>query len=113
MKTSTIQIQVFTCNGIEFLPAGEIIRCKAISNYTCIYTEEKKLVIAKCLCDFEKQLIPHGFVRPNRSEMLNINFIKKIRDDSHIELQDGSVLKISRRRRKNLKLQMSNCIVDA
>ena len=108
MKISEVQIPFFTYRGMEFLCAEDIIRCKAISNYTCLYTEEKKLVIAKCLCDFEKQLTPHGFVRPNRSELLNINFIKNIKTDSHIELHDGSVLKISRRRRKDLKQQMGS-----
>jgi DNA-binding LytR/AlgR family response regulator len=105
-KISTSEISFFTHRGLEFLLAEDIIRCKAISNYTCLYTEEKKLVIAKCLCDFEKQLLPHGFMRPNRSELFNINFIKKIQYNSHIELQDGSVLKISRRRRKDLESQL-------
>lgn len=104
MNTSLLQIPFFTANGIEYMPVEKIIRCKAISNYTCFYTKEKKMVTAKCLGAFEEQLLQFGFVRPNRGNLLNINFIKTIQHNSVIELYDGSFLKISRRRRKQFSV---------
>ena len=101
MNMMILGIPFFTSRGVEYIPVNNIIRCRAISNYTCFYTKEKKMITAKCLGVFEEQLAQFGFVRPNRSDLLNINFIKSIRQNNTIELQDGSMLRISRRRRKD------------
>jgi DNA-binding LytR/AlgR family response regulator len=100
LNTSVLQIPIFTARGKNYILAENIIRCKAMSNYTCFYTKEKKWVVPKCLNVFEEQLSAVGFVRPNRSELLNVRFIKSIQCNSIIQLLDGSSLTISRRRRK-------------
>ena len=101
MNTSLLQVPFFTATGIHYMPVEKIIRCKAISNYTCFYTKEKKKVTAKCLGAYDEQLQQFGFVRTNRGNLLNINFIKNIQYNYLIELLDCSFLKISRRRRKD------------
>jgi len=100
MNTSVSEIPVLTSRGVEYLSVKDIIRCEAISNYTRFYTKGKKWVTAKCLGAFEDQLAQFGFVRPNRSNLLNVDFIKDIERNTTIELYDGSRLKISRRRKK-------------
>jgi len=100
MNTSDSEIPIFTFRGVEYLSVKDIIRCEAVSNYTRFYTKEKNWVTAKCLGVFEEQLAQFGFVRPNRSNLLNVDFIKYIEGNTTIELYDGSRLKISRRRKK-------------
>ncbi len=91
-----------TC-GIEYVPANTITRCEAISNYTKIYFEkERPVVVCHTLRYFEEKLVNAGFIRIHRGEMINKNYILKYNTEGRLQLTDGSILTISRRRKREV-----------
>ena len=58
--------------------------------------------IKKKMDDFEKELINKNFVRIHKSTIINVKYVKSIGLD-RVELKNGDVLTISRRRKSDLK----------
>ncbi len=80
-----------------------IISFNAEGNYTKINPLDGSVSIyAKTLKKFELELSEQKqFVRVNKSVIVNLLFVNKINEDV-IELCNGTIVKISRRRRKDL-----------
>jgi DNA-binding LytR/AlgR family response regulator len=72
-------------------------------NYTSINSSNGSVSIyAKTLKKFELELSEQKqFVRVNKSVIVNLLFVNKMNEDT-IELCNGTIVKISRRRKKNL-----------
>jgi two-component system, LytTR family, response regulator len=90
--------------GKYFVDANNIIRCEASSNYTKLFfTNQQPLLIAKTLSDCANAIKSNNFIRINRSQLINKNFIAQIQINGDIFLKDGTVCNISRRKKKEAK----------
>lgn len=89
--------------GYAHVQAQEILFCQGDSNYTHVYfVKRNKMTVATTLGILEERLTTEGFVRVNRSELVNRNHIETY-DDYQITLTNGTTLPISRRRRKSVR----------
>lgn len=87
------------------LPPQHIVRLQADRNYTLIYKEDgKKFLVSITLKIIEARLLSFGFLRLTRGDVVNLDFIEKIRRDGSVELTDGTQIYPSRRRRKAVLL---------
>jgi DNA-binding LytR/AlgR family response regulator len=81
-------------NIISFFAQGNYTQINPLKGSVSIY--------AKTLKKFELELLEQKqFVRVNKSVIVNLLFVNKINDDA-IELCNGTIVRISRRRRKDL-----------
>jgi two-component system, LytTR family, response regulator len=92
----------------NILPS-DIIYIQADFNYTIFHLQSgKKMTLAKTLWECEQMLEDEPFVRPNRSTLINLSFLKDIEDNA---LTLGKHLKTSiSRRRKELLLSRINTL---
>ncbi|WP_341225822.1 LytTR family DNA-binding domain-containing protein [uncultured Arcticibacterium sp.] len=86
------------------IPLKEIIYMESESNYTQIYvdSDKKKIIASKSLCHVTAGIDTQAFIRINRSQVINIAYIKKYLDFNNfalITLKNGQVLRTSRRRK--------------
>jgi len=83
---------------------SKIVRLKACSNYTHIYTTEREQPIftSKTLKSYTDQLGDETFVRPHHSHIVNRNFIQEIilKPKPYLLLKDDVKISIARRRLK-------------
>ena len=92
-----------TANGLFLFQTNEIIRLEASSNYTRIYfTNRTKLTSAKVLKEFDKLLVPCGFLRTHRKHLVNRQHISCVNKDGNVVMNDASVAAISRRLKKGV-----------
>ena len=98
------KIMINTNDGTIFLKVGDIIKLESESNYTIIYLENnKKIIASKTLSVFEEMLEALNFMRIHRSFIVNLTKIKTIENDAGNYLavmQDNSKVEISRRKKK-------------
>ena len=97
------KIAIPTLEGLLFYNIADIIHLEANRNYTTIYfNNDLKLIASKTLKDFEELLPPDIFIRIHYSHLINLNFIKRyIRGDGgQIELKDGTIVDVSRRKKE-------------
>ncbi len=80
-------------------------------NYTRVYFQENKPLICKSLNAVEARLDTSKFVRANRTQIVNLNYIKSIKmglgNSMTVTLKDDSVVDVSRRKMQKLKSLMS------
>ena len=89
--------------GYAHVQAQEILFCQGDSNYTHVhFVKRHKMTVATTLGILEERLIAEGFVRVNRSELVNKSHIEAY-DGYQITLTNGTTLPISRRRRKGVR----------
>ena len=96
------RIAVPTLEGITFVSVEKIIFCKADSNYTeLIMTDQKKLLVAKSLKQFERILMGSGFFRVHHNAIVNLSHIQKYVRGSggYVVLTEGHHQDVSRRRK--------------
>ena len=99
----------YSC-GIEFYPLVDILYCYERDNWTTIMlrgysfcTTSKKIRV------IEENLNTDQFFRVHRSYLVNLLYVRKIIGSyEHIELKDGHVIPVSRRRRALLRKYVNN-----
>ncbi|MCP9770006.1 LytTR family transcriptional regulator [Lacihabitans sp. LS3-19] len=80
----------------------DIILIKADFNYTVFHLKNgKKLTLAKTLLECEQMLESYGFLRPSRSVLINLSFLKTI-NDSEVVMVNDFISPVSRRRKMNV-----------
>lgn len=100
MSTNSKKIQIRTLKYIHLIDINDIVRCEAYKNYTTIYLQNEKSILAsRTLKEFEKILPYPIFLRIHQSHLINSNFIKRIEKmESRICLTDHTILPISIRK---------------
>ncbi len=89
-----------TEDGMEFLPAQEILRCEGLNKYTKIVTNRQGSIISSYnIGEFAKMLQTFGFFACHKSHLINLRCIKRLTIENQIILHDGSCVPLSRRRR--------------
>lgn len=87
--------------GFSVVDLMEVARLQADDNYTKVFTKEgKRYMVSRPLKDFERRLPEEVFVRPHKSHMLNMFFLKRFlnEDGGVAELKDGTKIPISKRK---------------
>ena len=101
-----------TSTGSFLIDVNTIERIEASSNYSKIYFSaaiggSKTLVTAKVLKWFEERLPPAYFTRLHRSHLVNNRFLQPHQcSGKAFEMQNGKVIEISRRRRKEVMMKL-------
>ncbi len=81
----------------------DVICIEADVNYSIIYLKGgKKIHLAKTLKQCHKMLEGDDFIRPSRSYLINLYYLKKM-TDTEITLKNGFKMPVSRRKRKLLE----------
>lgn len=86
-----------------YVRIADIIRCEADDNYTTIYcVDQNKIVVSHPLKKYASLLPESLFFRVHQSNLINLNFIKKVlkEDSGIVVMQDGSKIPIARRRKE-------------
>lgn len=84
---------------------GTILLLKADCNYTQIYLTNGSIILsATTLGILQKRLSAYKFFRPNRSTLINLNYMVDFeKDTATIKLANDEVIHISRRRAKQAR----------
>lgn len=98
------QVYIPTDRGMRVVPASNIVRIEACSNYSKLFfNNDKPLTVAKVLHWFEDKLEHQLFYRIHKTHIVNRQFISNISSDNNIlTLANGDQLKISRRRKERV-----------
>jgi len=98
------KIMINTNDGAIFVKVGDIIKLESESNYTVLYLETgKKIIASKTLSVFEEMLHELNFARVHRSFVINLTKIKNIEHEGgnyFAKMIDGSKVEIARRKKK-------------
>jgi two-component system LytT family response regulator len=101
-----------TCNGTFFFNSKQIIRCEAKNNYTRFhFIDQKMLVVARTLGDYENSLPSQFFLRIHRSDIINISHIRKQDNHGNMWLSDGTRLTVSKRRKARVTKALRSFIL--
>jgi two-component system LytT family response regulator len=90
---------------IHVIDVDDIIRCESDNYYTYFFfVDGRKLLVSKTLKENEELLSQHNFIRPHKSHLINIKYIKSyIRHDSgYILMTDGTHIPVSRRKKDKI-----------
>jgi two-component system, LytTR family, response regulator len=101
-KNPFSRIAIPTIEGLHFIKVEDIIYLEASSNYTHIFTSEKKKYIAShTLKDFEDMLPGEIFLRIHNSYIINKNYTEKyIRGEGgQVVLSNGVTLDVAKRKK--------------
>ncbi|MCG9910827.1 MAG: response regulator [Flavobacteriales bacterium] len=79
-KTDENVFFVKTKKGLSKLIPDQIIYAEAVDSYTCLFTENERVVISESLKNVEEKLVNAGFVRVHRSFLINFSHITSIVD---------------------------------
>jgi two-component system, LytTR family, response regulator len=99
------KIILSTSEMIHVINVDDIIRCESDNYYTYFYfVDGRKLLISKTLKENEDLLQPYNFIRPHKSHLVNIKYIKSFvrQEGGHILMTDGTRIPVSRRKKDKM-----------
>ena len=105
------KIILSTSEKINIIKVDEIIRCESDDYYTMFYfTNGKRLLVSKTLKEQEELLSEHNFIRPHKSHLINVKYIKSYlkTEGGVILMENGSKIPVSRRKKEYIKEILSN-----
>jgi two-component system LytT family response regulator len=103
LKNTLGKIAISTLEGHLFFNINDIIRLEAQRNYTILhFVNQPKLTASKTLKELEELLPEDKFFRVHHTHIINLHYIKKYikGDGGQIEMQNGDVLDVARRRKE-------------
>jgi two-component system LytT family response regulator len=99
------KIVLSTSEKIHVIDTDQILRCESDNYYTNFFlTNGKQILVSKTLKENEQMLDGHNFIRPHKSHLVNVKYIKGYlrSDGGYIEMTDGSKIPVSRRKREKI-----------
>jgi len=99
------KIVLSTSEKIHIIETDQILRCESDNYYTNFFLlDGKKILVSKTLKENEELLGGHNFIRPHKSHLVNVKYIKGFlrNDGGYIEMNDGSRIPVSRRKREKI-----------
>jgi DNA-binding LytR/AlgR family response regulator len=96
---------ISTSDTLNVIDIHTIMRCESSRNYTTLYLNNNKtLVASKTLMDFEQSLKHHDFLRIHKSHLVNVNYIEKYikTGGGHMLLKNGTQLPVAVRKKEYL-----------
>lgn len=95
------KIAIPTNDGYALVEIDNIMHCEAQSNYTQIYLNSgKKYMTSKSLKHYDEMLSDFSFYRIHKSHLVNTNYIKEVKQDGTVLLEDETSLSISQRAKR-------------
>lgn len=97
-------------DGIFYLMVSDIVRVESDGGYSTFFARDgAKYLVSKNLKDYEDLLPEKKFFRVHKSHLINMDKVRKfIRTDGNfIEMEDGSVVEIARRKKDEFLQLMS------
>lgn len=93
---------VACCKKKHVFNLADVIRFEASSNYTLIHSvNQRPLVVAKVLSDYEDMLVGMGFIRVHRSHLINEQYVHSVDPTGNITMQ-GFKVEVPRRKKKEI-----------
>ena len=99
------KIVLSTFEKIHIIETDNILRCESDNYYTNFFlTDGKQILVSKTLKENEAMLGGHNFIRPHKSHLVNVKYIKGFlrNDGGYIEMTDGSHIPVSRRKKEKI-----------
>ncbi len=99
------KIILSTAEKIHIVDTDEILRCQSDNYYTMFYfTNGSRLLISKTLKEHEELLSDHNFVRPHKSHLINLKYLRSFNrnEGGYIVMSDESKIPVSRRKREKI-----------
>ena len=99
------KIVLSTSEMIHVINVDDIVRCESDNYYTnFFFLDGRKLLVSKTLKENEDLLSPHNFIRPHKSHLVNIKYIKSFvrQDGGYILMNDGTHIPVSRRKKDKM-----------
>lgn len=109
----TGKIPLTVKEGIVFVSVSDIIRVESDGGYSSFHTGDGKVYVAsRNLKEYEEILPAKEFFRIHKSHLINMRRVKKfLRVDGYfVEMEDGSTVEISRRKKDEF-LMMMNALI--
>jgi two-component system, LytTR family, response regulator len=105
------KIILSTAEKMHIVDIDDIIRCESDDYYTKFFFKDgKTLLISKTLKENEELLGDKYFIRPHKSHLVNIKYIKGFlkNDGGYIVMSDGTKVPVSRRKREYIVNTLSH-----
>ena len=104
------KISIPTRDAIEFIDPCEIIYIEGDGSYSKIFfNNRKELLVSKNLKEIQDMLDENAFFRSHNSQIVNLNHVAKfnIKEGGYIEMSNGTLINLSRRRKDEFMEAMS------
>ncbi len=101
--------QVFIKDGDKcwFVKIKDVFLLESVGNYTQVYFDRNKPLVLKSLNHYETVLDPAMFLRINRQQIINLNFIENVvswfNGKIKLKLRNGLEIEVSRRQTDKIK----------
>lgn len=99
------KIVLSTSEMLHVISVDDIIRCESDNYYTNFYfIDGRKLLVSKTLKENEELLSHHNFIRPHKSHLINIKYIKSYirQEGGYILMSDDTHIPVSRRKKDKI-----------
>lgn len=107
MSDDNPRLTIATHEGVAVFNISEIIRCEASNNYTLFHLKDgKRFVASKTLKEYDNLLSDYGFFRTHKSHLVNLSFAAHFSHSGELELTDGTVVEVSRRKKPLLSKKL-------
>lgn len=97
-------------NRTIFIAVEDLLCLQGEGNYTFLHTRDRKrYLVSKTLKEFERTLNPDLFLRIHKSYIVSLAYVQHspMTKERSVCLADGREVAISRRRMKNITLQLA------
>ena len=99
------KIVLSTSEMIHVINVDDIVRCESDNYYTNFhFLDGRKLMVSKTLKENEEALAQYNFIRPHKSHLVNVKYIKSFirHEGGYIIMTDGSKVPVSRRKKDKI-----------
>ena len=99
------KIVLSTSEMIHVINVDDIIRCESDNYYTYFhFVDGRRLLVSKTLKENEDLLQAYNFIRPHKSHLVNVKYIKSFvrQDGGYILMTDGTHIPVSRRKKDKM-----------
>jgi len=101
-------IAIPTTSGLEFIRAGDIIRCEGVQRCTKVVIKDRKPIVSSYnLGEFRKMLQNYGFYSPHKSHLISFAHIQRYDREGMLEMSDGTSIPVARRKRQEFLDQLT------
>ena len=97
------KLAIPSSSGYEYINVNEIIYLEADRSYCMFYlTNKRKIMVSRCLNDYQQILDDRMFFRIHHSFLINLQHVKSLsrKDGGFVEMTDGSQIPIARRKKE-------------
>ena len=101
----TDKILLHSAKDAQLVQLSNIVRIEGDNNYSTFYLNNgTKILVSKTLKEYEEKLEQEHFFRIHKSHIINLNYLTKLlkEDALLVQMQDGTLLEVSIRRRAEL-----------